>query len=227
MADVVEPPRLDVDDDEAVRAGHEDAVASSPRAVLSRRRLFAMLVLALAVGLAVVLVTTGGRSRAPATASVTGGRSPAPTTAPERVVPSSITADFALLRSPAVDPLPGIYLSAVRHVPAKYELVPSEARESVDDVWVVPGRNGLCLFGTDSEGTYDACGLRAAAEKEGVSFYPRDQSSGRELWTGVVPDGTVRVRALAADGATLAVATPHSSIYDLIATNVQKVSAER
>jgi hypothetical protein len=228
MADVVESPLLDEDQDQAVRAGHEDAVAFRSRAVSSRGRQFALLVLASALGLAVVLLMTGGRSHAPAAAGVAkpGGRSHAPA-APERGSPPSITADFALLRSPAVDPLPGIYLSAVRHVPAKYKIMPSWARESVDDVWLVPGRNGLCLFGTDGEGPHTVCGLRAAAEREGVSFYVRDQSSGRELWTGAVPDRTVRVRAIGADGATLAVATPHSSIYELTATNAQRVSAER
>jgi hypothetical protein len=211
-------------------------VVSRPRALSSRVRLYALLGLTAAVGLAavtVVLLTAGGRSHVPAAAGgrsraleTPGGHSHAPV-APPRVALRSVTADFALLRSAAVDSLPRRYLSAVRHVPTKYELIPSGARESKDGVWLVPGHNGLCLFLTDSEGPAVVCGSLAEAESKGVSFFTRNQRSGQEHWTGAVPDGTVQVRALAADGATLAIATPESSIYRLTATNVQKISAER
>jgi hypothetical protein len=135
--------------------------------------------------------------------------------------------DFALLRSAPGEPLPRTYLKAVEHVPSRFGLMPSLARKSDDGVWLIPGRNGLCVLLTDSEGPGDSCNTLGAAEREGVAFIARDTHSGQELWTGAVPDGTIRVRALAADGATLAVATPRSSLYRLTARNVATLLTER
>lgn len=218
--DLVEQPVRDVsdvsDDEAAARVEEQGAAVSLPRAASSRvARLYALLGLT-AVALSaivVVVLTADGRSRTPS--------------APMRVALRSATADFALLRSAAAEPLPAGYLRAVRRVPAGYGLMLSGARESKDGVWLIPGRNGLCVFMADSEGRGGSCGSLAAAESEGVSFVVRDARSGQELWTGAVPDGTVRVRALAVDGATLAVATPRSSVYRLTARNIQKISAER
>jgi hypothetical protein len=213
--DLMERPQHDVSDDEAaVRAEEQSAAVSRPRAA-SRVSLHALLALMAVVVTAVIVVrlTAGGRSRSPGV--------------PARIAPRSAVADFALLRSVAAEPLPRTYLQAVQRAPASYELMPSGARESKDGVWLIPGRNGLCVFMVDIEGRGGFCDSLAAAESKGVSFVVRDARSGQELWTGAVPDGTVRVRALAADGATLAVATPRSSIYRLTARNVQTISAER
>jgi hypothetical protein len=161
----------------------------------------------------VLLLTGGGRSRK--------------AELPAKVASGWAVADFALLRSAPGEPLSRRYLKTVQRLPPSLELVPSEARESRGGVWLIPGRYGLCLLVVDSEGLGGACNSLEAAESEGVSFHQRDARSGQERWTGAVPDGTVRVRALAADGATLAVAAPRSSIYTLTARNAQKISDER
>jgi hypothetical protein len=158
---------------------------------------------------------------------LTGGRRSRKVALPTTVAPGWAVADFALLRSAPEEPLSRRYLKTVQRLPASFELVPSEARESRGGVWLIPGRYGLCLLVVDSEGPGGSCNSLEAAESEGVSFHERNARSGQERWTGAVPDGTVRVRALAADGATLAVAAPRSSIYRLTARNVEKVSAER
>ena len=174
---------------------------------------FRVLLLLMAVLLTAVIVaelTTEGRSRHPR--------------APTMPALQSATADFALLRSAAAEPLPRGDLLA--RAPARYALVPSGARESKDGVWLIPGHNGLCVLVPDSEGRGGSCVSLAAAESEGVFFVVRDTRSGQEHVTGAVPDGTVRVRALAADGATLALATPRSSIYRLTARNIRRISLE-
>jgi hypothetical protein len=200
--------------EDAARARAQTANVSRPR-VGFRVRLYSLFGL-IAVALTVVIVlrpTAGGHSRKPEVSTTVALR-PA-------------VADFALLRSAQGKPLPRTYLRTVRRLPAKFELMPSGARESKDGVWLIPGRNGLCVLKADSEGPGGSCGSLHAAESEGVWFDERDPRSGQELWTGAVPDGTVRVRALAADGATVAVATPRSSIYRLTARNALTISAER
>jgi hypothetical protein len=79
----------------------------------------------------------------------------------------------------------------------------------------------------DIDGIGGSCVSLAVAENEGVFFVARNTRSGQELVTGAVPDGITRVRALAADGATLAVATPRSSIYSLTAKDIRHISVER
>lgn len=179
-----------------------------------RHRVRALLLLT-TVAVAVVVVvelTTGGHAR--------------PTDASTTVAPRSATADFALLRSVAAEPLPHAYLRFVQRATLRYDLMPSGARESRSGVWLIPGHNGLCIAMVDSEGPGGACVTLAVAEREGVAFTIRYSRSGRELVTGAAPDGTARVRALAEDGATLAQATPRSSIYRLNARNIQRISLE-
>lgn len=199
---------------EAARAKAQTADVLRPRAA-SGVRLYALLVLTAVALTAFILLglTERGHSR----------KAEVPATVP----PRSAVADFALLRSAPGDPLPRAYLQAVQRLPASYELMPSGARKSKGGVWLIPGRYGLCLLMADSEGRGGFCNSLEAAEREGVSFHERDARSEHERWTGAVPDGIVRVRALAANGATLAVAAPRSSIYRLTAKNVQTISAER
>ncbi len=187
-----------------------------PRPPGSRRLRVRMLLLPLAIGLAAVVavqLASSGRSRHFHHAAKTVAR-------------RSATADFALLRSVAVKPLPHAYLRFVQRVPAQYEIMPAGARESQDGVWLIPGHDGLCIAMIDSEGIGGSCASLAAAESEGVSLVVRDSRSGQELVTGAVPDSTAHVRALAQDGATLALATPQSSIYRLKGRNIEKISLD-
>jgi hypothetical protein len=202
------------DDEDAARSEKRSAAMAHLRATSLQAR-FRVLLLLLAIPLAAFIVaqlTAGGRLSHPRALA--------------KVAPQSATADFVLLRSAAAEPLPHAYLRAVRRAPARYALMPSGARESKDGVWLVPGHNGLCVMMADSEGHGGSCVSLAAAESKGVSFTVRDTRNGQELVRGAVPDGTVRVRALAADGATLAVAMPRSSMYRLTARNIQRISLE-
>jgi hypothetical protein len=200
--------------EDAARGKAQTANVSRPRPIF-RVRLYALCGL-IAVVLTVVIVLR----------RVAGGHSGKPEVSTTVALRPAV-ADFALLRSAQGEPLPRTYLRTVRRLPARFELMPSGARESKDGAWLIPGRKGLCVLKVDSEGPGAGCGSLRAAESEGVWFDERDARSGQELWTGAVPDGIVRVRALAADGATVAVATPRSSMYRLTARNALTISAER
>lgn len=190
-----------------------------------RVRPYPWLALAAAIGLAfaTVLLMGGGHAHAP---EMLGAHSPSLRTSTPVAHPS-LSAEFALLRTAAPTPLPPAYLRAVQSASSHYALVPSAARESREGVWLVPGRDGLCLMMLDEEGVGGHCVSRAVAESDGVSFVVRNTRSGQELVTGAVPDGIVRVRALASNGATLATAIPRSSIYRLTAKNIRKMSTDR
>lgn len=190
-----------------------------------RIRRYAWLAFVAVIGLAfaIILLTAGGHAHAPKTL---GAHSP-PLQVSTPVASRPLAAEFALLRMAVATPLPRTYLRAVQRAPAHYALMPSEARESSDGVWLIPGRNGLCVMMLDDEGVGGDCVSRAVAEREGVAFIVRNTRSGQELVTGAVPDGVVRVRALASNGATLATATPRSSIYRLTAKNIRKMSTDR
>jgi hypothetical protein len=108
-------------------------------------------------------------------------------------VSPKLTADFALLRTPAEglpqsikrryrSPMPEIDLSDAQRVPVS---VPGT-------YWLTPGRKNVCMVAT-SPGTPvigTVCATVAQALKHGIANTTLDRATGRRVIVGVVPDGT-------------------------------------
>jgi hypothetical protein len=143
-----------------------------------------------------------------------------------RAAADAHAADFALLRRAPGMPTPAKLVGDLAHAPASYGLVPSMARQARDGAWLIPGASGTCLAVTAGGGIGISCAPNGATENGELRFSIRDQASGNEHITGIAPDGHSTVRAVAADGTTLAATDVTENSYELGARNPARLAVE-
>jgi hypothetical protein len=143
---------------------------------------------------------------------------------PSRSDPLAAQRDrFALLRTPAVTPLPPAFQTAVDRAPDSYALDVPGARENASGVWLIPGSGGMCIAVLDSDGVGMSCQTTEATEAGELTFSAREAATGQEQIVGVAPDGVGTATGFGSDGAAVSSAPVTSSTYAMRARNVQTI----
>jgi hypothetical protein len=132
---------------------------------------------------------------------------------------------FELLRSPAGAPAPPPVVIAARHAPESYGLVISDARQSANGTWLIPGASGMCLATRDPEGVGISCTSNTAAEAGELRFTVRNQRTGEERIVGAAPDGSSVITARDEEGKAVAAAPARENTYAMSARDVATTEA--
>jgi hypothetical protein len=135
------------------------------------------------------------------------------------------TEQFSLLSQPSDGPPPAAVMANIERAPAFYGLEATMARQADDGTWLIPGAAWSCIAVT-TDGVGVACAPNAAVEVGELRFTVVDRATGEEQITGVVPDGPSSVKALAADGSTLATAQITDNMYELGVRDAARLQIE-